>query len=166
MKHVIFILLAVCSIQFAVAQQEARVLRVKDGDTFVAKWKGKTFTCRLENVDAPELTQAYGYDSYRALSDLILGKKILVNPHKVDLYGRTLVGVKINHQRLDSILIRDGFAWLYVNYCNESLLKQCMQEAIEGEAGLWSCGKDKACPPWLYRHYSYNNKLKYCKGCN
>ena len=166
MKNVIFALLAMCFIHLAQAQHEARVVRVKDGDTFVAQWGNKTYTCRLANLDAPELTQKFGQDSYRALSKLILGKKILITPYKKDVYGRTVAGVEVNNKRLDSLLIHDGYAWLYVNYCDELLLKECMQDAIAHKKGLWICGKESVCPPWLYRQYSFKNKLKYCKGCN
>jgi micrococcal nuclease len=165
MKKIIFFLVALFSISLAIAQHEARVIRVKDGDTFIAEWGKKSYTCRLENIDAPELSQNFGYESYLALNDLILGQTIMVTPHKIDLYGRSLVTVTINNKRVDSILIRNGFAWLYVNYCHEALLKQCMQDAIDNKLGLWHCGKEHVCPPWLYRHYNYRNKLKYCKGC-
>jgi len=165
MKKVIFFLAALFSISLAIAQHEAQVIRVIDGDTFVAKWGKKSFTCRLKNVDAPELTQNFGFESYRALSDLIIAHKIMITPYRVDLYGRRLVAVTVDNKRVDSILIRDGFAWLYVNYCNEALLKRCMQDAIDNKSGLWHFGKEGVCPPWLYRNYNYRNKLKYCKGC-
>lgn len=165
MKKVIFFLVGLFSISLAIAQHEARVIRVIDGDTFIAKWGNENYTCRLEHVDAPELSQDFGIESYRALSDLIVGHKIMIRPHKIDLYGRSLVTVTVDSKRVDSMLIRNGSAWLYVNYCNEALLKQCMQDAIDNKLGLWHCGKEHVCPPWLYRHYNYRNKLKYCIGC-
>ncbi|WP_018343419.1 thermonuclease family protein [Cytophaga aurantiaca] len=165
MKKVIFFLAALFSISLAIAQHSAHVIRVIDGDTFIAKWGNKNYTCRLENVDAPELTQNFGTESYRALNNLIMGHKIMISNHKVDLYGRRLVSVTVDTKRVDSLLIRNGFAWLYINYCNEALLKQCMQDAINSKSGLWDCGKEHVCPPWLYRHYNYKSKLKYCTGC-
>ena len=37
------------------AQTPARVIKVKDGDTYVLLMHGKQINCRLANVDAPEL---------------------------------------------------------------------------------------------------------------
>jgi len=165
MKKIIFFLATLLLACVAHSQQEARVLRVKDGDTFIAEWKHHTYTCRLEHVDAPELSQAFGYEAYKALSRLVSGRKIIITAHKKDLYGRTLVCVAIDGKRLDSLLIRNGFAWHYSAYSNEALLKQCMQDAIQDKAGLWHCGKESVCPPWLYRQYNYKNKQKYCLSC-
>ena len=165
MKNVIFFLAALFSISVAMGQHQAHVIRVIDGDTFIAKWCNKNYTCRLENVDAPELSQNFGMESCRALSDLLVGHKIMITAHKVDLYGRRLVTVMADNKRVDSMLIRNGFAWLYVNYCHEVLLKQCMQDAIDTKLGLWQCGKEHVCAPWLYRHYDYRHKFNYCTGC-
>ncbi len=166
MKKIIFFLASLFILSIAHSQQEARVIRIKDGDTFVAEWKHRTYTCRLENVDAPELSQAYGYDAYQGLSRILSGNRIMITPHKKDLYGRMLVRVTVNGKRLDSMLIRRGFAWHYAAYSNDSVLKQCMQDAILDKTGLWRCGKESVCPPWLYRKYDYRNKRKYCTGCN
>ena len=38
----------------ALGQSEGKVIRVKDGDTFVIQDKEKAHTVRLLNVDAPE----------------------------------------------------------------------------------------------------------------
>lgn len=131
MKHIIFFLVTIlCCVSTTNAQQAARIKRIKDGDTFADEWNHRTYTCRLLNVDAPELSQAYEYKSYQGLSDLFSGKRIIISPYKKDLYGRTLVGVHIDGKRLDSLLIRKGYAWHYSSYSHESLLKQCMQDAI------------------------------------
>ncbi len=166
MKQIIFILMMLLCMSAAHSQQPAHITRIKDGDTFVAEWKHRSYTCRLAAVDAPELSQAYGYESYKALSKLVTGKKILITPHTKDLYGRMLVDVYVDGMRLDSLLIRKGYAWHYATYSHEVLLKQCMQDAILAKAGLWHCGKESVCPPWLFRNYNYRNKQKYCMSCD
>lgn len=166
MKQIIFILSTLLLMSTAYSQQPARITRIKDGDTFVAVWKHRSYTCRLASIDAPELSQTYGYESYQALSKIVAGKKILITAHTRDLYGRVLVNAYVDGKRLDSLLIRKGYAWHYSTYSHEAMLKQCMQDAILDKAGLWHCGKDSVCPPWLFRNYNYPNKQKYCMGCN
>lgn len=146
-------------------QINARVIRVKDGDTFVALWNGKTYDCRISNIDAPELKQSFGITSKDSLSRLVLGKIILLDSLKKDLYGRVLVNVYLGGMRLDSLMIRNGWAWHYANYSHDVILENCMELACIQGAGLWRCGKSKVCPPWVYRKYNYRNRLRYCVGC-
>jgi len=146
-------------------QTKARVTRVKDGDTFVALWDGKLHDCRLLNIDAPELKQSFGVASKDSLTKLILGKMVILEGLKKDLYGRVLVNVQIQNMRLDSLMIRNGWAWHYVNYSHDPVLENCMLLARTQGAGFWRCGKSTVCPPWLYRHYNYRNRLRYCTGC-
>jgi micrococcal nuclease len=95
------------------ANDSARVVRVKDGDTYVFR-KGKTdFTVRLKNVDAPELKQPYGYLSFVNTSKLLSGRMVSYDSTGKDLYGRILADIWVNNQRLDSTLIRNGWAWHY-----------------------------------------------------
>jgi len=146
-------------------QKTARVVRVKDGDTFVAVWGGKAYSCRLLNVDAPELGQDYGTASRDSVSKVILGKLVSLDSTKKDLYGRILINVRLGNIRLDSLMVRKGWAWHYINYSHDPALALAMQLAIYDGLGLWSCGAITVCPPWLYRGYSYRNRLRYCKGC-
>lgn len=149
----------------AKAQYTARVTRVKDGDTFVLNYGNKAFTARLNNVDAPELKQNAGISSYLYLNNKIIGKLLDYDSTGKDLYGRVLINAKLDGKRLDSMIIRDGWAWHYVNYNKEAVLDTAMKQAILNGVGLWACGIAKVCPPWLWRKYSVKNKMKYCKGC-
>jgi len=147
------------------AQQTARVVRVKDGDTYVFKTGERSFTVRLNKIDAPELKQNGGYGAYQFVSSLIIGKIVEYDSTGKDKYGRVLVSAKLNGLRLDSIIIRNGWAWHYVYYDRETLLDTLMQEAISDKLGLWACGVSKVCPPSLWRGYNSRNRAKYCKGC-
>ncbi len=148
------------------AQTNAKVLRVKDGDTYLLKDSVKTFTVRILKIDAPEMKQTSGMESYRFVNGTIGGKMVEYTGTSKDKYGRTLVSITINGQRLDSLIIRNGWAWHYVNYDNETMLDNAMQQAIGDSLGLWSCGNANVCPPWLYRGYNAKNKIRYCKGCS
>ena len=146
-------------------QKEVRVKRVIDGDTFVAEWQGKSYHCRIANIDAPELKQFYGAEAYRYLNDLIIGKKLELDSLRKDMYGRIIISAKLNNKRLDSLIVREGWAWFYVNYSTDAKIKNCMDLAVAESKGLWMCGANKVCPPWLFRKYNYRNRMKYCKGC-
>jgi len=157
---------AMCFLAQSNAQQTARVVRVKDGDTYVFKTDNRSFTVRLNKIDAPELKQNGGYGSYQFVSSLIIGKVVTYDSTGKDLYGRVLVSAKLNGLRLDSIIIRNGWAWHYVYYDRETMLDTLMQQAISDKLGLWACGVSKVCPPSLWRGYNSRNRAKYCKGCN
>ncbi|MBY0426375.1 MAG: thermonuclease family protein, partial [Cytophagales bacterium] len=108
-------------------QKDALVVRVKDGDTFVAVWDGVAYDCRLLNVDAPEMGQSFGVASRDSVAKIILGKMVSLDPVKKDLYGRTLVYVRLGNIRLDSLLIRNGWAWQYVGYSSDPVLNNAMK---------------------------------------
>ena len=147
------------------ANDSARVVRVKDGDTYVLRKGNYDFTVRLKNVDAPELKQPYGYLSFVNTSKLLSGKMVAYDSSGKDLYGRVLADIWINHLRLDSTLIRNGWAWQYVQYSKDTVLKSCMQMAIDEKLGLWKCGANSVCPPSFWRSYSKKDKNRYCNGC-
>ena len=37
--------------------------------------------------------------------------------------------------------------------------------AIGEGFGLWHCGTNKVCPPWIFRSFNKLNRIKYCSGC-
>lgn len=147
------------------ANDSARVTRVKDGDTYVLRKGNTDFTVRLKNVDAPESKQQFGFQSTLLVSNLILGKIVRYDSTGTDIYKRVLADVWIDNKRLDSVLIRNGWAWQYVQYSNDTVLKNCMQLAFNEKLGLWKCGAMAVCPPSLWRNYSIKDKKRYCNGC-
>ncbi len=165
MKNAITILLIWFWVQVASAQTTARVVAVKDADTFVLNAKGRLLTIRLGKIDAPETKQHYGHEAQKKVSALLLGKVVSYDSTGRDLYGRVIAGIRIEGHRLDSIEIANGWAWHYMEYDKEQMLEQLMLQAAANKVGLWQCGKERVCPPWFYRKYNHRNKLLYCKGC-
>jgi endonuclease YncB( thermonuclease family) len=143
-----------------------KVIRVVDGDTFEIINNGKKQTCRLENIDAPELKQNFGTNSRDSLQQLILGKELQINIITTDIYGRNVVKAVINNQSIDKIMVQNGWAWHYTLYSNNLELEIDMNNAITNRKGLWACGKEAVCPPWYYRKYNKINKRIYCDKCN
>ena len=168
MNKVFKILIFISAICFSFkmnANDSARVVRVKDGDTYVLRKGNTDFTVRLKNVDSPELKQPYGYLSFVNTSKLLSGRMVSYDSTGKDLYGRVLADIWVNNQRLDSTLIRNGWAWHYQTYSKDSLLKSIMVLAINEKIGLWKCGMDGVCPPSFWRSYKLKDRSKYCNTC-
>jgi micrococcal nuclease len=147
------------------ANDSARVVKVLDGDTYVFRKGNKDFTVRLNNVDAPESKQHYGFQSGLHTSQTILGKVVRYDSTGTDVYKRVLADVWVDNKRLDSLLIRNGWAWQYVQYSNDLVLKNCMQLAMDEKIGLWKCGTMAVCPPSLWRSYSKKDRIRFCDRC-
>jgi micrococcal nuclease len=163
MKHLI-ILFSSCFL-LAGAQKKAMVTRVIDGDTYDLFMNGKVSRVRLAYVDAPEMKQHYGYEVAMLATKLLHWKLVVFDSLGNDLYGRKVGTLMLNGRQVDSLFVRNGLAWFNAAYGSNPILDKCMQLAIFEKRGLWKCGTDKVCPPWLYRGYDYYNRVKYCKGC-
>ena len=150
----------------AFAQNSATVIRVVDGDTYQMLKGKRIFTVRLLNVDAPETKQIFGEAAKDSVSKLILGKTVVVDSLKLDLYNRLLASVTINGKALDSIMVSNGWAWHYIEYSNKPELAIMQETAIDKHLGLWKCGTSNVCPPKVFRSLNAKNRVKYCKGCN
>ena len=79
-------------------------------------------TIRLEGIDAPELGQAFGKAAKEALSGLIFGKLVEVEPLGVDRYKRTLARLYADGLPVNVEMVRMGFAWRFVRYSADSQL--------------------------------------------
>ena len=144
---------------------KAQVSRVIDGDTFEAIYNGQKYKCRILNIDAPESKQAFGAEAKNKLQELLIGNAVIIESVKKDRYKRILVNVTAQGKRIDSLMIREGFAWHYSDYSKDKELAKYQEEAMVEKKGLWKCGKEAICPPWLFRHYTNPFRVRHCKGC-
>ena len=147
-------------------QQTAKITSVVDGDTYKILVKGKVITARIVNIDAPELKQQSGIESKAFVNDLINWNEVKIDSLGIDIYKRELVNVYIDNLRVDSIMVRNGWAWVYTAYCKDAMLTKCQASAINEQKGLWKCGVKNVCPPWLFRKYNFYYKQKYCCKCS
>lgn len=115
---------------------------ITDGDTF----KAGNQTYRLATIDAPELQQPYGITARNKLDSLIKNKPIQIIQLGKDKFGRTLCNAKINNKRIDSIAIRNGWAWHYKEFSNDYILQQMQIFAQSNKLGLFST----RCQPAMY----------------
>jgi len=125
------------------------VLRVKDGDTLVARLEAgptdRTETVRLLNVNTPEKDQPLWAEATEALKTLVRGGYVelefqAVGVEKRDGFGRLLAYVIADGANVNLELVRQGWSPYYTRYGKGRLRAQF--EAAEAEAratgrGLW-----------------------------
>lgn len=134
----------------------ARVVGISDGDTVTVLAEGnKRIKVRLQGIDAPERSQAFGMKSRQNLANLIFGKNVQIKSHGLDKYKRTLGTIYIDDQDINEQMVKDGFAWFYRRYAKDLTTEQASRyeevetEARDRERGLWA--DSNPTPPWDYR---------------
>ena len=135
-----------------------RCVGVHDGDSITLLTSiNSQIKIRVAFLDAPELSQAFGYRAKQAMSELVFGKEIAVYPHTIDRYGRTVAIVYVDGIDAGLELLRQGLAWSYTRYLSEASAdiqasyRQAEADAREQRLGLWGDSQEPV-PPWLYRH--------------
>lgn len=133
-------------------------LKVLDGDTLIVReWSGENnsgpFSLRLTSIDAPELKQLsldgkpVGVWAKNTLEQLVLGKTLLLQERRKDLYGRTLGEIwpfpKEGHAAVTLTLIQKGMAILYPfsrfsSPQEKRLYVQSFLQAFKKRKGIWS----------------------------
>lgn len=125
------------------------VYSVHDGDTVSVDCAGNRKKVRLAGIDAPELKQQYGRESRQALANLVFRKTVTVRRKTSDKYGRDVAEIGIQGHDVSSLMVRDGYAWVYERYPIRSLYP-LQQEARRDRRGLWANAYPVA--PWEWRH--------------
>jgi endonuclease YncB( thermonuclease family) len=134
-----------------------RCVGVHDGDSVTLLTSANTqIKIRVAFLDAPELSQDFGYRAKQAMSELVFGKEIAVYPYAIDRYGRTVGVVYVDGIDAGLELLKQGIAWCYTRYLSEApsdvqaSYRQAETEARAQRRGLWS---DPApLEPWEFRH--------------
>jgi endonuclease YncB( thermonuclease family) len=135
---------------------QGKVVKVADGDTITILDVNKTqHKIRLQGIDAPEKTQAFGEKSKQSLYDMVHGKTVQVSFTKNDKYGRIVGKVFLDTQDICHQQIKSGLAWHYKKYQDEqpeedrSAYSTSELTAKNQQLGLWS--EPQPMPPWDYR---------------
>jgi endonuclease YncB( thermonuclease family) len=131
------------------------VIVVIDGDTVLFKpdhygAASRAFLkLRLADIDAPEKDQPYGDAATQALTALVLKQKVAVDTVATDAYGRTIARIRMGAARVDTELVRHGYAWSSSRGPSDAALVEAQREAHREGRGLW---QDPApTPPWVWR---------------
>lgn len=136
---------------------QATVTNVKDGDTVVVESTSE-HTCRLYGIDAPETPkrgkpgQPYGEESKDNLVRLILGKTVTVEFTGAKTYNREVCRIYRNGADINLQMVRDGYAWAYVEYLKRphaSAFIGAEEEARRERLGIWH--DYNPTPPWEFR---------------
>ena len=148
----IIVVLSTSSLCFA---WPGKVVSVSDGDTLKVLHDGKEEKIRLYGIDTPENGQASGLKAKDLTNALVVGRNVEVESKYVDRYGRTVGLVRVDGILLNEMIIRNGYAWVYHQYCDEKFCSDWIK--IEGEArrhkkGMWS--EENILPPWEWREQS------------
>lgn len=131
---------------------KAQVVRIVDGDTIDISAGAQEARIRLNAIDSPETRQRFGHEATRLVSELALGKQVIVRGSEHDKYGRLLADVTLlDGCDLSRRLVASGNAWWYRKYApNDKVLEILEDEAREAKIGLWS--DPNPTPPWDFRH--------------
>lgn len=136
---------------------EGTVVAIADGDTLTVLDATQTqHRIRLAGIDAPEKRQAFGNVSRQHLADAVFQRRVRVEYHKADRYGRLIGKVLLGGQDLNLAQVTAGLAWHYKQYEREQspddrrTYAAAEDEARAARRGLW---RDSApVPPWEWRH--------------
>ena len=141
----------VCFYGFVFSQKiTAKVVGVKDADTFFVHQEKKEIVVRLEHIDAPEKNQPFGYKAKKFVSDFCCGKTVVVIGNgKKDRNGRWIGEIFYNNQNLNKELVRNGLAWHYKRYSKSANYADLETAARKKKIGLWR-DKDPVAP-WNWR---------------
>lgn len=154
-------LICACLLFAAAAHADDRdfsgtVGKIFDGDSFLVRpAKGRDIDVRLQDIDAPEKSQPYGNAARAALIKLIGNRDVFVDVIETDRYGRKVVRVYREPDRLDiaKALVRDGHAWVYRRTVHDRSLIELEDTARAGRRGLWALPSKDREPPWQYRYH-------------
>jgi len=84
------------------------VYRIADGDTFILEANKQAV--RLFGIDAPEMGNCYGPESYSRLSELLKKKQVQLKEPLVDKFGRIVALVYVDGKLINETMIKEGYA--------------------------------------------------------
>lgn len=129
---------------------DATVVRVIDGDTFVASLDGAEETIRLLNVDTPETKKPNtsveclgpeASDYLRQRLPVGTGVQLEYDVERTDRYDRTLAGVYVEGDLVNADIAREGLGVAVLfepDHRFHAEVRAAQEEALAGDAGLFS----------------------------
>ncbi len=130
-------------------------LKIIDADTIHITQQGQKIKVRLYGIDAPEKKQEYGNEATTFLTTLLQGKDVFISPITKDRYGRVVAMVYVEGENVQEILLKNGLAWMYPNYCSIDVCEDwafLQTKAKDTKKGLWQ--NQNPVPPWVWRKNS------------
>jgi endonuclease YncB( thermonuclease family) len=127
------------------------VVGVTDGDTVDVRLDSGMVRIRLHAIDAPERGQPHGQVAREALSGLVFGKAVQVEPFEQDRYDRLVARLWLGELDVNAELIKRGVAWVYRRYADDPAYCAYEKAARDLRRGLWSVPQSSAIAPWEWR---------------
>jgi endonuclease YncB( thermonuclease family) len=130
---------------------EGRVTKVNDGDSIEVDLASGHVRVRLSAIDTPEADQPYGDHSTKALRTLLpVGSEVELEVVTQDQFRRLVAvvwrvkdGKRVN---LNETMLREGHAWAYRRYAQDTRYCDLEDEARVKKSGLWS----QPVSAWVY----------------
>jgi endonuclease YncB( thermonuclease family) len=127
-----------------------KVVAIADGDTLTVLDESKSqHKIRLAGIDAPEKGQAFGTKAREALGDKVFQQSVRVEVIDIDRYKREVGRIYLGERFINIEMVKDGFAWRYVQYDKPGEFKATEADAREHRRGLWA--DPNPVPPWEWR---------------
>ena len=150
MRHCFLGLLVLCFLSCVSVEQQGKVVKVIDGDTFDLLDANKTTRIRLFGIDSPERGQAFNKRAKAFTDSLVAGKQIRVVVRDTDRYGRTVGDAYLSDgTHVNAEIVRAGYAWQFRQYSTDPEISRLEQAARSKRLGLWE--DQHAIPPWEFR---------------
>lgn len=127
------------------------VVGVVDGDTADVRLASGMIRIRFHAIDAPESGQPHGKAAKTALSDLIYGKAVDVEPFEQDRYDRLVARVWLGEVDVNAQMVKSGHAWTYRRYADDAAYCAYEQAARDLHRGLWRLPPEQRVAPWEWR---------------
>ena len=129
---------------------QAKVVGIKDGDTFKVLYNNSEITIRLNHIDCPEKNQPYGKNAKWKASELCFGKIVkIVSNGKKDRYKRLIAEVYFNNININKELVKNGLAWHFKKYSSDVEYAKLERQARKSKVGLWQ--EKNPIAPWDWR---------------
>lgn len=124
---------------------QVRVIKVIDGDTFIVEHQTKTKTINLSWIDAPEREQPFGREAKAWLSDKLHNKVVVLSPDNE---------IMLDGTSLNRMMLAEGIAWLSPQTSGFELhfnYSDAQTQAMNSGLGLWALPHELRVPPWVWR---------------
>jgi Micrococcal nuclease (thermonuclease) homologs len=123
-----------------------KVYKIADGDTFILE--NNKQAVRLFGIDAPEVTNCYGKESYQRLDQLLKKRKVQLKEPVVDKFGRIVSLVYVDGKLINEVLIKEGFAAYRSEPGSEKeVMKKAHEDAKTNQRGIYSSACTDLVPP-------------------
>ncbi len=142
----------------AQAQTEVKVLSAGDADMLLVDDGSNKTIVRILGIDAPEEGQPNYEEAKNKLSDLLLGKKVLLkySLHNLkDAEGHFLARVFVNGKDVGLNMLENGFAWrsqkdkYFLERKDDDENVKAEAKARASKIGIWQDAKPQK--PWEYK---------------